>query len=46
MSDNAFPHIAPAGITAHRIGHAGAGQFPIQNLQFVDNFSKIVGGTR
>ncbi len=43
VSDNAFPHLAPAGFSALGSTSQERDQFPIQNLQIVDNFSKIVG---
>ena len=43
VSDNAFPHLAPAGFSPLGSTSQERDQFPIQNLQFVDNFSKIVG---
>jgi hypothetical protein len=43
VSNNAFPHIAPAGFTAIGSTSQERQQYPIQNLQMMDNFSKIVG---
>ncbi len=43
VSDNAFPHLAPAGFSALGSTSQERDQLPIENLQLVDNFSKIVG---
>ena len=43
VSDNAFPHLAPAGFAAIGSASQERRQFPIVNLQFVDNLSKIMG---
>jgi len=43
VSDNAFPNIAPAGFTALGSTNQDRRQYPIQNYQFVDNFSWIHG---
>ena len=43
VSDNAFPHFAPAGFSAIGPTAQERRQYPIQNLQFVDNLSKIMG---
>ena len=44
VSDNAFPLFGPAGFCVVRSATAQErDQFPIENLQFVDTFSKIIG---
>lgn len=43
VSDNAFPHVAPAGFSPLGSTSQERDQFPIENLQYVDNFSKIIG---
>lgn len=43
VTDNAFPQFAPAGFSAIGSIAQERRQFPIQNLQFVDNISWIAG---
>ena len=43
VNNNAFPHFAPSGFSAIGPTAQERRQFPIQNLQFVDDLSKIIG---
>jgi hypothetical protein len=43
VSDNAIPHFAPAGFSPIGSNSQERRQSPIENLQFVDNLSKIMG---
>ena len=43
VSNNAFPQFAPAGFSAIGPTQQERRQYPMEDMQFVDNFSKVMG---